>query len=173
MKKSRWLNPLRPMVLSERNTQLTRPDKAVQDVRAFGAASSLGSDFPEFGIHPRLWSRWTVEKRLEVLIHEFAHVHDYEQNHRPPFWDRVVRMVQRAEEAPGDLKQLLGTPIDFHDLKQTVVESVRDDVIDRRMDFAARHCGTHLTFKQRSVARAIPQHLPSSQPVPGPTAVCE
>ncbi len=40
---------------------------------------------PEVGINFGYWRQWPVERRLEVLIHEFAHVEDYDDGHAPSY----------------------------------------------------------------------------------------
>jgi hypothetical protein len=51
---------------------------------------------PEFGLNVDLWREWSTEKRVEVLLHEFAHTENYEDDHHPDFWDRVVERTEIA-----------------------------------------------------------------------------
>lgn len=89
---------------------------------------------PEIGINIRQWRLWSMEKKLEVILHELAHVDDYEDNHRPSFWNRVGRMVLHTEKNRGQVERIMGADIQFDKVKKTVVESVHEEVIDRRMD---------------------------------------
>lgn len=89
---------------------------------------------PEIGINVELWRRWSDERRLEVLLHEFAHVEDYEDDHAPSFYDRLVELVGLARDRPEAIEEVFGVPIDFDAVERHVVRSVHEDTIEGAVD---------------------------------------
>lgn len=89
---------------------------------------------PTVGINFRYWRDWAVERRLEVLLHEFAHVENYDDDHAPSFYDRLVELTEIAEDWQPELEALFDQPIDFAAVKRHVVESVHEETIDADAD---------------------------------------
>jgi isocitrate dehydrogenase len=102
---------------------------------------------PSVGINFRYWRLWSVERRIEVLLHELAHVENYEDDHAPAFYERLVELVEIAEDRRPDLEASFGTSIDFDLVKRHVVESVHEYVIERDIDTVAE--------RRRAVGRAL------------------
>lgn len=90
--------------------------------------------FPYFGINIGQWRDWSPEKKMEVLLHEFAHVENHEDNHRPPFWERFVDLVEIAEEHQAELEQALDADIDMQEVRERIIDSVHEGTVDLRMD---------------------------------------
>ncbi len=89
---------------------------------------------PDFGINLSLWSRWSTEKRLEVLLHELAHVQNYDDNHRPAFWERVADLVEKVDANQIRVECLIGNRLNVGQLQDAVVKSVHADEVDKRME---------------------------------------
>jgi isocitrate dehydrogenase len=92
---------------------------------------------PEVGINFRYWRRWSVERRLEVLIHEFAHVENYDDGHEPSFYDRFVELTEIAEDWQAELEVIFDESIDFNLLKRYIVESVHEETIELDIESVA------------------------------------
>lgn len=92
---------------------------------------------PEVGINFRYWRHWSVERRLEVLIHEFAHVENYDDGHEPSFYDRFVELTEIAEDWHAELEVIFDEPIDFDLLKRFIVESVHEETIQPEIESVA------------------------------------
>lgn len=89
---------------------------------------------PHIGLNVDLWDEWSTEKRVEVLIHEFAHTEKYEDDHHPDFWSRVVELTEIAIDHESEFEALFDDELDPETLKQTVVESIHEYVIETEMD---------------------------------------
>lgn len=91
---------------------------------------------PEVGINFYYWRRWSVERRLEVLLHELAHVEeeDDERDHGDEFYDRLVELTEIAAEWEQELEEVFDEPIDFDRLRQLVVDSAHEETIETDID---------------------------------------
>lgn len=89
---------------------------------------------PYIGLNVDLWQEWSTEKRVEVLIHEFAHTENYDDDHHPDFWERVVELTEIAIAHTGDVEDVFDTDLDPNELKRTVVESIHEYVIEEDID---------------------------------------
>ncbi len=90
-----------------------------------------------FGVNVALWREWGVEKKLEVVLHEMAHLAEPAQGHRPSFWEHFIDIIEVAEAHQEELEDVFDTAIDFDRVKQIVVDEVHPGIIDRRMDTVA------------------------------------
>lgn len=91
-------------------------------------------DFPHIGLNIDLWQSWSTEKRVEVLIHEFAHTENYEDDHHPEFWERVVNLTEIAIAHQSEIEEVFESQMDPDELKQTVVNSIHEHVIEQDID---------------------------------------
>lgn len=89
---------------------------------------------PHIGLNVELWRDWSTEKRIEVLIHEFAHTENYDDDHQPSFWDRVVGLTDIALAHETDVEDVFEDDVDPDALKETVVESIHEHVIEPDID---------------------------------------
>lgn len=89
---------------------------------------------PDIGLNVNLWRDWSTEKRIEVLIHEFAHTENYEDDHHPNFWDRVVELTDIAIAHSEEIEAVFDAEVDAAVLKETIVESVHEYVIEPDID---------------------------------------
>lgn len=89
---------------------------------------------PYIGLNVDLWRDWSTEKRVEVLIHEFAHAENYDDDHHPDFWDRVVELTEIAIAHEAEIEELFGAEFEPDELKATVVESIHEYVIEPDID---------------------------------------
>lgn len=89
---------------------------------------------PYIGLNVDLWQEWSTEKRVEVLIHEFAHTENYDDDHHPNFWERVVELTEIAIAHSGAVEDVFDTELDPNELKRTVVESIHEYVIEEDID---------------------------------------
>lgn len=89
---------------------------------------------PYIGLNVELWREWSTEKRVEVLIHEFAHTENYDDDHHPNFWDRVVERTDIALAHEDEIEDVFESDLNPDALKQTVVESVHEHVIEQDID---------------------------------------
>ncbi len=93
--------------------------------------------FPRFGVNVRLWRRWGPVKKAEVILHEMAHVEDPHDNHRPAFWERLVELVDIAEDHWEMVEDAIGADIDVEAVKRKIVDEVHEELVDLRMDSVA------------------------------------
>lgn len=89
---------------------------------------------PSIGLNVDLWQEWSTEKRVEVLIHEFAHTENYDDDHQPSFWERVVELTDIAIAHAADIEAVFDTDLDPDGLKRAIVESVHEHVIEPDID---------------------------------------
>ncbi|MFB6300774.1 MAG: isocitrate/isopropylmalate family dehydrogenase [Halobacteriales archaeon] len=87
---------------------------------------------PEVGINLYYWRRWPAERRLEVLLHEFAHVKEGpdERDHGVEFYERFVDLVATIATNHDAIEALFGNPIDIGRLHRFIVESVHEETIE-------------------------------------------
>lgn len=98
----------------------------------FGADEEADVYLPEVGINFYYWRRWSAERRLEVLLHELAHIEqaDGERDHGSKFYDRLVELIDVAAEWEPELEALFAASIDFDRLRHLVVQSVHEETIE-------------------------------------------
>lgn len=89
---------------------------------------------PHIGLNVDLWETWSTEKRVEVLIHEFAHTENYEDDHHPDFWDRVVDLTEIAIDRESEIEAIFDDELDPETLRHTIVDSVHEYVIEPEID---------------------------------------
>lgn len=89
---------------------------------------------PHIGVNVTQWDGWSTEKRIEVLIHEFAHTENYEDDHHPDFWDRVITLTEIAIDHQSEIEELCEASFDPVTLKETVVNSIHEYVIESDID---------------------------------------
>ncbi|MEF8824738.1 MAG: hypothetical protein V5A27_00085 [Halapricum sp.] len=89
---------------------------------------------PHIGLNVELWREWSTEKRVEVLVHEFAHTENYDDDHLPDFWDRVDTLTEIAIAHETGIAELFGAEIDPDELKAIIVESIHEYVIESDVD---------------------------------------
>lgn len=89
---------------------------------------------PRWGVNVRLWRRWGPVKKMEVLLHEMAHVEDPEDNHGPDFWQRLAELVDIAADHWDEVEDAIGADIDVDAVRRKIVDEVHEGVIDGRRD---------------------------------------
>lgn len=99
---------------------------------------------PEVGINFYYWRRWSVERRLEVLLHELAHVEEEpgERDHGDEFYARLVELTELAADWEPELESLFGEPIDFDQVYRYLVESVHEETIEPDLESVSTRCRT-------------------------------
>lgn len=101
-------------------------------------------ELPYIGINRREWNEeWTTERRLEVLLHEFAHVDEGpdEPDHGPAFYDRLAELAGIAEAYKRDVDALFDDPVDFDRVKTYIVDSVNEYTIEPELESVAERRG--------------------------------
>lgn len=91
-------------------------------------------DLPYIGLNVNQWRDWSTEKRVEVLIHEFAHTENYADDHHPNFWKRVVELTETAISQKPAIEGVFQAKLDTRALKETVVDSIHEYVIESDID---------------------------------------
>ena len=89
---------------------------------------------PHIGLNVEQWREWSTEKRVEVLVHEFAHTENYDDDHHPNFWDRMVELTDIAIAHRAEVEGVFDAELDPDELKRTVVESIHECVIEPEID---------------------------------------
>lgn len=99
---------------------------------------------PEVGLNFYYWRRWSVERRLEVLLHELAHVEEEhgERDHGDEFYDRLVELTELAADWEPELESLFGEPIDFDQVYRYIVESIHEETIEPDLERVQTRCQT-------------------------------
>lgn len=87
---------------------------------------------PEVGLNFAYWRRWSVERQLEVLLHELAHVEeqDGEPDHGDEFYERLCELTDIAADWEEELEAAFGEEIDFDLVQWFIVESVHEETIE-------------------------------------------
>lgn len=87
---------------------------------------------PEVGLNFYYWRRWSPERRLEVLLHELAHVEEEpgERDHGDEFYERFAELTDTAADWKPELEVLFGESIDFDKFHRFVIESVHEETIE-------------------------------------------
>lgn len=94
-------------------------------------------ELPHIGINRTDWEEeWAPERKVEVLLHEFAHVEEGpdEADHGPRFYDRLADLTMTAESKQDELESLFGTSLDFEQIHEHIVESVNEYTIEADVD---------------------------------------
>lgn len=94
-------------------------------------------ELPAIGINRTEWhDEWVPERKLEVLLHEFAHVEEGpdESDHGPAFYDRLADLTTTAESKQEEFEALLGTPLDFEQIHAHIIDSVNEYTIEADID---------------------------------------
>jgi isocitrate dehydrogenase len=97
-------------------------------------------EFPSIGINRRQWTEeWSPERRLEVLLHEFAHVEEApdELDHDPAFYERLMALAENAADNAETVETLFDAAIDFRAVKRHIVDSVNEYTIESHIDTVA------------------------------------
>lgn len=93
-------------------------------------------ELPYIGLNRDDWAEWSVERKLEVLLHEFAHVEEApdEPDHGTEFYDRLAELTQIAHEHQAEIQAVFDTEIDFEAIHDHIVESVNEYTIEVETD---------------------------------------
>ncbi|MFB6300773.1 MAG: hypothetical protein ABEH65_10975 [Halobacteriales archaeon] len=92
---------------------------------------------PYIGVNRKQWEEeWSAERKLEVLLHEFAHIEEAEDelDHEPTFYDRLVELSQIAESHRSAVEDLFGTSIDFESVHRHIIDSVNEYTVESDLD---------------------------------------
>lgn len=88
-----------------------------------------------FGLNHSWWTEKDTPPRLGLLIHELAHVKH--TNHRPTFWDHVVRLYTRLKNNENETAPALGVDhIDWHAVSAWLVSDPKTSTVDNRTENA-------------------------------------
>jgi len=87
-----------------------------------------------FGLNHSWWDDSDVSARLGLCLHELAHVKQH--NHRPAFWELVVRLYQRVSDHADDVEELFGELINWRQVKEWLIGDVRTRNVDNRTEIA-------------------------------------
>lgn len=93
---------------------------------------------PEIGLNVELWKEWSTEKRIEVLLHEFAHTENYDDDHHPNFWSRVVSLTEITISHRSEVTDVFDTNFEPKALKRTIVKSIHQCDIEQDIDSVER-----------------------------------
>lgn len=98
----------------------------------FGADEEADIYLPEVGLNFTYWREWSVERKLEVLVHELAHVDEEpgERDHGPEFYARFADLLETIEDWQPEVEALFDAPVDFGLVHRFVVESVFEETIE-------------------------------------------
>lgn len=94
-------------------------------------------DLPAIGINRHEWEHeWSAERKLEVLLHEFAHIEETadEPDHGPRFYERLAALTAIAEAHQSEFEALFGTSIEFRDVHRHILGSVNEYTIASDID---------------------------------------
>ena len=94
-------------------------------------------EYPLLGVNRRAWNEiWTPERKLEVLLHEFAHIEEGpgERDHGPLFYHRLSELTWLAEDHQSELEELFGVPLDFSEVRDHVVDSVNEYTVEPEVE---------------------------------------
>lgn len=114
-------------------------------------------DFPYIGINRRKWAEWSPERRLEVLLHEFAHVEEGEDDldHDPAFYERLTDLATVAQAHGSAVEALFGASLDFEEAREHIVDSVNEYTIEPEIDSVeTRRCVLREAFGSSGEAEA-------------------
>ncbi|MXR39872.1 hypothetical protein GRX01_00650 [Halobaculum sp. WSA2] len=91
---------------------------------------------PEVGINFHYWRQWPVERRLEVLLHELAHVEEEpdERDHGDEFYERLLEITAIAADWQPELEATFDEDIDFDGVRRSIIESVHEETIEEDCD---------------------------------------
>lgn len=94
---------------------------------------------PEVGLNFYYWRQWPVERRLEVLLHELAHVEEEsdEPDHGDEFYERFLELTAIVADWQRELEAAFGENIDFDRVYRFIVESVHEETIEEDRDDVA------------------------------------
>jgi len=115
-----------------------RPDVALCAIES--PHVEAGIEFPHIGINRRQWTEeWPPERKLEVLLHEFAHVEEApdELDHDPAFHERLLSLAEAAANDAAAIEALFDAPIDFRAVRRHIVDSVNEYTIESHIDTVA------------------------------------
>lgn len=89
-------------------------------------------EFPYLGVNRTKWADWSAERRLEVLLHEFAHIEEGpdEPDHGPAFYDRLAALTAVAATKGTELESLFGGRLDFDEVRRHIVDSVNEYTVE-------------------------------------------
>jgi isocitrate dehydrogenase len=119
-------------------------DVAAGDIELYDIDSAYVEaeiDMPYIGINHDDWTtEWSPERRLEVLLHEFAHVEESadEPDHGPAFYDRLVDLTTTAEQNIDAIEALFDAVIDLEELEFHIIESVNEYTIETDIESPRR-----------------------------------
>jgi isocitrate dehydrogenase len=93
-------------------------------------------ELPYIGINRKNWEEWAPERKLEVLLHEFAHVEEEpdEPDHGQRFYERLAALTLTAESKQGEIETIFGTNFDFEQIHEHIIESVNEYTIEDEID---------------------------------------
>ena len=112
-------------------------------------------ELPYIGLNRAAWEeRWTPERKLEVLLHELAHVEEGpdEPDHGPQFYRRLAELARIIAAHRSEIESLFDAPIDFDLVYEHVVDSVNEYTVERDID----------SVEQRQ--RVLREELPIADP---------
>lgn len=91
---------------------------------------------PEVGLNFYYWRQWPVERRLEVMLHELAHVEEEpeERDHGDEFYERFLELTAIATDWQRELETAFGEDIDFDRVRWFIVDSVHEETIEEDSD---------------------------------------
>jgi len=90
-------------------------------------------DMPHIGINRADWeNEWSVERKIEVLLHEFAHVEEgpNEPDHGEEFYQRLSELAVVAADHHPEMEALFDTETDFEEIYRHIVDSVNEYTVD-------------------------------------------
>lgn len=88
-----------------------------------------------FGLNHTWWENHDTPARLGLLIHELGHVKH--TNHRPAFWEQLVRIRNRLYKQTNEVADVLAVQtINWDDVDAWLVEDPKVHTVDNRIENA-------------------------------------